>query len=278
MVRTPTEGQITIKGNTFSGFAKGLRVGGPQVAAVEIRENTWAYNKSNIVFESDFVHYNPATNPNDPNVVLKCNKFLFAPGYPSTGVVVEQGATLSGFGSCDQKSGNAWPFALPLVNNPVSPQGWVSISSNPLLVYHQYKNEFVGATNSSALASKNCNTGLPINEKEWGPLTATNTEGCPTIVDPIYYTFYRRATSLNVAKKNTIKVYPNPSKNSFWVEGGGQSVSNYKITDATGRIVFSKADINVAKFEVKASLPNGLYILWLQNNDSDWTTTKISVQ
>ncbi|MBV6878673.1 right-handed parallel beta-helix repeat-containing protein [Epilithonimonas ginsengisoli] len=87
---------------------------------------------------------------------------------------------------------------------------------------------------------------------------------------------YNCAESLAVSdvSKSTMKIYPNPSKNHFFLET--ENAGNIVIQDLSGKVVHS-AIVNKGKNEINTNLQSGVYII-TQQSEGKKSNTKLIIK
>ncbi|SMC58967.1 T9SS type A sorting domain-containing protein [Moheibacter sediminis] len=80
--------------------------------------------------------------------------------------------------------------------------------------------------------------------------------------------------SINDLNKNSFKIYPNPARNSFFIES--QEKGNVTVYDLSGKKVLSKNNLN-GQNQINISLPKGIYLVEFDNQKSK-TTKKLVVE
>lgn len=87
---------------------------------------------------------------------------------------------------------------------------------------------------------------------------------------------YNCAEAMAVAdiSKSSMKIYPNPSKNHFFLET--ENAGNIAIQDLSGKVVFS-AIVNKGKNEINTSLQPGVYII-TQQSEGKKSNTKLIIK
>lgn len=97
-------------------------------------------------------------------------------------------------------------------------------------------------------------------------------------LNPNIVTFkpYNCAESLAVSdvSKSTMKIYPNPSKNHFFLET--ENAGNIVIQDLSGKVVHS-AIVNKGKNEINTNLQSGVYII-TQQSEGKKSNTKLIIK
>jgi hypothetical protein len=87
---------------------------------------------------------------------------------------------------------------------------------------------------------------------------------------------YKCAETLAVSdvSKSSMKVYPNPSKNHFFLET--ESAGNIAIQDLSGKVVFSSI-VNKGKNEINTNLQSGVYVI-TQQSEGKKSNTKLIIK
>ena len=87
------------------------------------------------------------------------------------------------------------------------------------------------------------------------------------------------STQDNFVNIPSIKVYPNPTKNSFTVSVGGASKFNIFILDILGKTVYKDTvNSNKIKIDTEANLTNGLYIIKVVTNGNKTQHAKLIIE
>lgn len=94
--------------------------------------------------------------------------------------------------------------------------------------------------------------------------------------DTVTFKPYNCAESMAVSdvSKSTMKIYPNPSKNHFFLET--ENAGNIVIQDLSGKIVHSAIVIK-GKNEINTNLPSGVYII-TQQSEGKKSNTKLVIK
>ena len=77
------------------------------------------------------------------------------------------------------------------------------------------------------------------------------------------------SSSINSIVKNSIEIYPNPTKNALQILSIESNIESISIIDITGRTIINKkynSNINRIKLNI-SSLPNGIYLLKISTAD-----------
>ena len=88
----------------------------------------------------------------------------------------------------------------------------------------------------------------------------------PTVADSAYYYFDREATSVGERLEEALKIYPNPVRDAFHVENGGD-VSRIEIHDVQGRLVKTFDGVGHTGLSI-AELGPGYYIVRMYGADN----------
>ena len=90
----------------------------------------------------------------------------------------------------------------------------------------------------------------------------------------ISYKPYDCALPLSVSdvSKSSVKIYPNPSKNNFFLET--ENAGNIVIQDLSGKVVHSSI-VSKGKSEIKTNLQSGVYIITQQSDGKKYSTKLI---
>src|SRR5690606_34179057 len=74
--------------------------------------------------------------------------------------------------------------------------------------------------------------------------------------------------AINDFNKNEFRIYPNPAKNSFFIESNEKGI--IKIFDLNGKLIQTKKQIS-EKTQIDISLPKGMYIVEFESGNSKST-------
>ena len=273
LVQSPQTGKVSILGNSFSGFSQALTVGGPQVNSLEIKENRFAYNATNIILPYNFVQAQ-MPNTNNPSFILKCNDFVFQPGFPSVGVAIEDGASVSDIGSCSNRNGNAWPYILDVSTSTwATPAGWAGILSNSAINYHAFRNEFFSNPQLSNVTDVRTCVNSPA--EDWRNNPASDEEGCFNL-DPIVYTYTRSGlTSTMTDLDDQLTIAPNPNAGEFKILCRADEIPlDITIYNCHGSLVH-KQMLKGADIDLK--LPSGMYRAFVSISNGKRLSTNVII-
>ncbi len=80
--------------------------------------------------------------------------------------------------------------------------------------------------------------------------------------------YFDKSTSVHdLVINNELQLYPNPSEGTLILNTGKQQFSTYKIVDVQGKVVFDGQLKNkLSTHRIETDLPNGMYILMLEDN------------
>lgn len=103
-------------------------------------------------------------------------------------------------------------------------------------------------------------------------IVITNTDDESQNISNLYY-FNQQATSTIEINRQSIKVYPNPSKGLFSVKGSKQ-ISSVDIYSLTG-VKVESFDYNDGKWYDISNLPKGTYLVRLLDRNAEQLVTKL---